>query len=169
MVNRMTEKTALVHQMPFTSDRSGFAANLEKIYFGTAQSRIYLAADFIRVNCHTGMSALIRKSVLDEQGGLKAFSCYLAEDFFISKSFLDRGWKVCISSHPALQNSGVCDVSSFQARLTRYCLQQWYSYENLHSWTLKFMYHEYIQRQGYLGQNIVFSNNYVNKNGKFCT
>lgn len=31
MVNHMTEKTALVHQMPFTSDRSGFAATLEKV------------------------------------------------------------------------------------------------------------------------------------------
>lgn len=119
MVNHMTDKTALVHQMPFTSDRNGFAANLEKIYFGTAQSRMYLAADFVRVNCHTGMSALIRKSVLDEAGGLKVFGCYLAEDFFIAKSFLDRGWKMTISSQPALQNSGICDVNSFQARLTR--------------------------------------------------
>lgn len=31
MVNHMTEKTALVHQMPFTSDRNGFAATLEKV------------------------------------------------------------------------------------------------------------------------------------------
>lgn len=81
---------------------------------------MYLAADFVRVNCHTGMSALIRKSVLDEQGGLKSFGCYLAEDFFIAKSLLDRRWKMTISSQPALQNSGVCDVTSFQARLTRY-------------------------------------------------
>lgn len=80
---------------------------------------MYLGADFFRVNCHTGMSALIRKSVLDEQGGIKTFGCYLAEDFFIAKSFLDRGWKMAISSQPALQNSGICDVTSFQARLTR--------------------------------------------------
>lgn len=80
---------------------------------------MYLGADFLHVNCHTGMSALVRKSVLDEQGGLKTFSCYLAEDFFIAKSFLDRGWKMAISSQPALQNSGTCDVTSFQARLTR--------------------------------------------------
>lgn len=91
-----------------------------QIYFGTAQSRIYLAADFVRVNCHTGMSALIRKSLLDEDGGLKSFGCYLAEDFFIAKSFTDKGWKIGICSQPALQNSGVCDVTSFQARLTRW-------------------------------------------------
>lgn len=66
------------------------------------------------------MSALIRKSVINEQGGLKTFGCYLAEDFFIAKSFTDRGWKIGICSQPALQNSGLCDVNSFQARLTRY-------------------------------------------------
>lgn len=65
------------------------------------------------------MSALIRKSVLDEEGGIKTFGCYLAEDFFIAKSFIDRGWKIRICSQPAIQNSGVCDINSFQARLTR--------------------------------------------------
>ncbi|XP_060516382.1 ceramide glucosyltransferase [Cylas formicarius] len=120
MVNHMTEKTGIVHQMPFTSDRNGFAATLEKVYFGTAQSRMYLAADCVRINCHTGMSTLMRKTVLEEQGGLKTFGCYLAEDFFIAKSFMDRGWKTAISSQPALQNSGICDIYSFQARLTRW-------------------------------------------------
>jgi ceramide glucosyltransferase len=32
MMNHMTENTALVHQMPFTCDRNGFAATLEKVY-----------------------------------------------------------------------------------------------------------------------------------------
>nr|CAI5864170.1 unnamed protein product [Callosobruchus analis] len=80
---------------------------------------MYLAADCLRVNCHTGMSTLMRKAVLEEQGGLKIFGCYLAEDFFIAKSFLEKGWKTAISGQPALQNSGICDVTSFQARLTR--------------------------------------------------
>lgn len=120
MANHMTEKTGIVHQMPFTCDRSGFAATLEKIYFGTAHSRMYLSADFVRTNCHTGMSTLMRKCVLEESGGLKTFGCYLAEDFFIAKAFLDKGWRTTISSHPALQNSGICNVRSFQARLTRW-------------------------------------------------
>ncbi|KAG5878023.1 hypothetical protein JTB14_014264 [Gonioctena quinquepunctata] len=120
MVEHMTERTGIVHQMPFTSDRNGFAAILEKIYFGTAQSRMYLAADCLRFNCHTGMSTLMRKPVLEERGGLKSFGCYLAEDFFIAKFFLDKGWRTTISSQPALQNSGSYDVHSFQARLTRW-------------------------------------------------
>lgn len=84
------------------------------------QSRIYLSADVLGINCHTGMSCLLRKSVIDELGGLKTFGCYLAEDFFIAKAILNKGWKMRISNHPALQNSGICDIKSFQHRLTRW-------------------------------------------------
>lgn len=66
------------------------------------------------------MSCLMRKSILDEMGGLEIFGCYLAEDFFIAKSFTDHGWKLAVSSQPAWQNSGVCDINTFQARLTRW-------------------------------------------------
>lgn len=66
------------------------------------------------------MSTLIRKKVLEDEGGLKAFGCYLAEDYFIAKYFLDNGWRVAVCSQPALQNSGTCDVHSFQERLLRY-------------------------------------------------
>lgn len=120
MVQHMTDEIGLVHQMPFTCDREGFAATYEKIFFGTVQSRIYLCADLLGVNCHTGMSCLIRKHVIDKIGGLRSFGCYLAEDFFIAKAMIDNGWKITICSQPALQNSGFCDISSFQARLTRW-------------------------------------------------
>uniref|UniRef100_A0A336LLW1 ceramide glucosyltransferase n=1 Tax=Culicoides sonorensis TaxID=179676 RepID=A0A336LLW1_CULSO len=120
MAHHMTEKVALVHQLPFTSDREGFAATFEKIFFGTMQSRIYLVSNLLGIICHTGMSSLMRKSVIDQFGGLKTFGCYLAEDFFIAKRIMDAGYKITISSQPAIQNSGICDISSFQARLTRW-------------------------------------------------
>ncbi|XP_063989896.1 ceramide glucosyltransferase [Diachasmimorpha longicaudata] len=120
MVSYMTDRVGLVHQLPFTCDRSGFAAAYEKIYFGTVQSRMYLAADVLRINCHTGMSALIRKAPLDEVGGLKTFGVYLAEDFFYAKSLTDRGWHMAVCSQPALQNSGHCEMNTFQARLRRW-------------------------------------------------
>lgn len=84
------------------------------------QSRIYLVSNLLGIICHTGMSSLMRKSVIDQFGGLKAFGCYLAEDFFIAKRIMDAGYKTTISSQPAIQNSGVCDINSFQARLTRW-------------------------------------------------
>lgn len=106
--------------MPFACDREGFAAAYEKIFFGTVQSRIYLVADLLRINCHTGMSALIKKDLLEEVGGLKSFGVYLAEDFFYAKSLTDRGWKITVCSQPAMQNHGTCEFKSFQARLTRW-------------------------------------------------
>jgi ceramide glucosyltransferase len=120
MVSSMKDDVALVHQMPFVCDRKGFPSVLEKVYFGTAHARIYLSADFIGINCPTGMSALMRKNLLDEVGGIAAFGQYLAEDFFFAKSFTDRGWKLRISSQPAWQNSCTADIDSFQHRITRW-------------------------------------------------
>jgi ceramide glucosyltransferase len=62
----------------------------------------------------------MRKEIIDNVGGLQRFGCYLAEDFFIAKAIQDAGWKMTISSQPGWQNSGVCDLASFQARLTRW-------------------------------------------------
>lgn len=106
MVLDMEENVALVHQMPFVkANRDGFSAIFETVYFGTAHARAYLTADLLGINCATGMSALMRKHLLDEVGGIKAFGQYLAEDFFFAKSFADRGWDIAICRQPAWQNS----------------------------------------------------------------
>ncbi|KRZ80132.1 Ceramide glucosyltransferase-B [Trichinella papuae] len=120
MVMAMREDTAVVTQLPFTYDRKGFAAMLEKVYFGTAHARIYLTAHALGIVCSTGMSSLLRKSVLDEAGGIQAFGKYIAEDYFFAKNAKSKGWKCAISSLPALQNSGICSVTHFHDRLTRW-------------------------------------------------
>lgn len=38
----------------------------------------------------------------------------------MAKAFTDYGWKTSISSQPAMQNCGTCNIASFQARLTRW-------------------------------------------------
>ena len=43
-------------------------------------------SDLFGINCATGMSALMRKELLDNKGGFEAFGCYLAEDFFFAKA-----------------------------------------------------------------------------------
>lgn len=120
MVQLMEEDVGIVHQLPFTWDQEGFAPALEKIYFGTAHARIYLFADFMQVNCHTGMSTLFRKLLFDDVGGLQAFGCYLAEDYFMAKSVMDRGWRTRVSSLPGLQNSGCSNTRAFRERLKRW-------------------------------------------------
>ena len=61
-----------------------------QVYFGTQHARVYLVAQVLDQNCATGMSAVVRKSALVAEGGLEAFSEYLAEDFFISKALWER-------------------------------------------------------------------------------
>ena len=90
MVSLMTDKVGLVHQMPFTTDRPGFAGTLEKVYFGTQHCRMYLFINLIGINCVTGMSCLMRKCVIDNVGGLQVFGNYIAEDYFIAQTFLDK-------------------------------------------------------------------------------
>jgi ceramide glucosyltransferase len=120
MVSCMGERVGLVHQMPFTCDRSGIPATLEKVYFGTSHARIYLSTNLLGINCATGMSALMKKEVLDSVGGLKAFGKYLAEDYFMAKTFQEKGYSIVISSQPAWQNAGDISVVVFQNRLTRW-------------------------------------------------
>lgn len=90
-----------------------------QVFFGTYHARMYLIADLFGINCATGMSVIMRKNVLDEAGGFQAFGKYLAEDYFFAQYMIDHGYKLSICSQPALQNSGLCDVSDFQSRVTR--------------------------------------------------
>lgn len=121
MVSLMTDKVGLVHQMPFTCDRTGFGGSLEKVYFGTCHCRMYLFINLIGVNCVTGMSCLMRKCVLEKAGGLKSYSNYLAEDYFIAKSYIDDRWVVQLSHQPALQNTANYAVPAWQKRMIRWC------------------------------------------------
>ncbi|KAI5639187.1 glycosyl transferase family 21 domain-containing protein [Phthorimaea operculella] len=120
MVQHMRPDCGIVHQMPFVCDAEGFAAVYEKVFFGTAQARMYLSADLLGINCHVGMSSLVRKAALEEVGGLAAFGDYLAEDYFMAQKVVERGWKMRVASQPALQNSGARSVGALQARLTRW-------------------------------------------------
>ena len=61
-----------------------------QIYFGTQHSRAYLVANWLGENCATGMSWLIKKQVLEREGGMISFANYLAEDFFIGKAIWSK-------------------------------------------------------------------------------
>ena len=64
--------------------------NSLQVYFGTQHSKMYLNANFLGINCMTGMSCLFRREVLDEVGGLAVLSSTLAEDFYLGQIFHDR-------------------------------------------------------------------------------
>jgi hypothetical protein len=121
MISLLTERVGLVHQMPFTTDRPGFAGSLEKVYFGTCHARMYLFINFLGINCVTGMSCLMRKAVIDKEGGLKTFSNYIAEDYFLAKAFHDNNWQIKLAHQPGLQNVATYSVPTWQKRMIRWC------------------------------------------------
>ena len=91
-----------------------------QIFFGTFHGKMYLTANFLGINCASGMSTLFRKEIIDAAGGLAAFGKYLAEDYLLAQAVLDRGYKVRLCGQVASQNSGNYSFDSFQDRLVRW-------------------------------------------------
>ena len=65
-------------------------AYILQVYFGTHHSRMYILATLANKNCANGMSWLVRKEALEQEGGIEAFREYLAEDFYMNQALLDR-------------------------------------------------------------------------------
>ena len=61
-----------------------------QVYFGTQHSRVYLIGTMFEKNCANGMSWLVRKKALEEEGGIQAFTEYLAEDFFMGRALWQK-------------------------------------------------------------------------------
>ena len=51
---------------------------------------MYILATLANKNCANGMSWLVRKDALEQEGGIEAFCEYLAEDFYMNQALLDR-------------------------------------------------------------------------------
>ncbi|KAK3599100.1 hypothetical protein CHS0354_024439 [Potamilus streckersoni] len=120
MASFMKPDVGLVLQMPYACTRKGFAGVYEKVYFGTMAARNCLSANSVGINCSTGMSCMVRKTVIEQSGGLASFSKYLAEDFFICEATKKLGYKVTLSNKLAMQNSGNYSLDNFHKRLIRW-------------------------------------------------
>ncbi len=78
---------------------------MAQVYFGTQHSRVYLWANLIGENCANGMSWVLKKDALDAEGGITAFSDYLAEDFFIAKALWNRYMYYTMATCTCLNNN----------------------------------------------------------------
>lgn len=52
------------------------------------------------------MSCLFRRAALEDIGGLSRFAQFLAEDFFIARALVRKGYKLQMASQPCWQNVG---------------------------------------------------------------
>lgn len=120
VVKLQQPNVAVVHQMPFFTQSTGLANAVEKIYFGCAFARYYIAFQFLGLCCVTGMSYIMKKSVLDQLNGLGWYGKYLAEDYFLTKAMHEKGYKFVLSAFPAQQNISCASVHSFIDRMVRW-------------------------------------------------
>ncbi|VDK34319.1 unnamed protein product [Taenia asiatica] len=113
-------RVALVHQLPFYSDQRGFLNAVEKVCFGCALGRSAIALNHMGMLCFTGMSYIVRKSILDRYGGFARFGKFLAEDYFCSKELFENGYKIVLSAYPAQQNVANASISIYITRMVRW-------------------------------------------------
>ncbi|KAM7540862.1 hypothetical protein Aperf_G00000026436 [Anoplocephala perfoliata] len=111
---------ALVHQIPFVCDQRGFMNAIEKICFGCALGRSAIALNHMGMLCFTGMSYILRKSILDKFGGIARFGKFLAEDYFFSKELFENGYEIALSAYPAQQNVANVTMNIYVSRMVRW-------------------------------------------------
>lgn len=120
MVDCLDEDDGMVNQVAYFRDRAGALTFFEKVVFNAGIIKyLFFYKTITGVSCN-GMSALVRKHVLDLVGGLKYFGEFIVEDNEMSNVINSLGWGVSFSRQYALQNSGTCDLNSIYTRLQRW-------------------------------------------------
>ena len=76
------------------------------MYVAALAPRRYLSGNCAGIGCVSGMSCLFRRAALEEIGGLSRFAQFLAEDFFIARALVRKGYKLQMASQPCWQNVG---------------------------------------------------------------
>lgn len=120
MVDCMDENVGMVNQVAYFRDRAGFLTFFEKMIFNAGIIKYLLFYKALTGKSCNGMSSLIRRNVLEMAGGLKYFGEFIVEDNEMSNVIDSLGWDVAFSRQFALQNSGICDLSTIYIRLKRW-------------------------------------------------
>ena len=124
VVEKMDDQTGSVCQMHFVkephSPDTSFGSVVNKVLFGTQNAKSILFLNFM--NCATTVSAamLVRKEALEQCGGLRAFGCYLAEDFQMGLAMQKNGWKNRLGTKLAWQNPAGTEIDDVFARMIRW-------------------------------------------------
>jgi ceramide glucosyltransferase len=95
-----------------------FGSLVENLLFNTFVLQGVVLANYVgRHACVQGKSMLMRRSALDQAGGLKKFANVLAEDYLIGRAISKAGWRV-VTSPIAIQC--VCNTRSLSMAWQRH-------------------------------------------------
>jgi len=119
---RWRPDTGVVCSVPIASRPGNFWAELECAFLNTYQARWEYAADSLGCGFAQGKSMMMRRSVVDRGGGIRALGAEIAEDAALTKLLRAAGLKVHLVDDPFEQPLGsrsAAEVWSRQRRWSR--------------------------------------------------
>jgi ceramide glucosyltransferase len=120
LLARWQFNTGVVCSVPIASRPTNFWAELECAFLNTYEARWEYAADSLGVAFAQGKSMLMRKSVIDRGGGIRALGAEIAEDAALTKLLHAAGLKVHLVNNPFEQPLGARTAAEVWSRQTRW-------------------------------------------------
>lgn len=120
LMARWRRDTGVVCSVPIASRPANFWAELECAFLNTFQARWEYAADTLGAGFAQGKSMLLRRSVIEAGGGIRALGAEIAEDAALTKLLHAAGRKVHLVDNPFEQPLGSRTAAEVWARQTRW-------------------------------------------------
>jgi ceramide glucosyltransferase len=120
LLARRRENTGVVCSVPIGSRPANFGAELECAFLNSFQARWEYAADSLGVGFAQGKSMLLRRSVVEKGGGVRALGAEIAEDAALTKLLRAQGLKVHLVDNPFEQPLGPRTPAEVWSRQTRW-------------------------------------------------
>jgi ceramide glucosyltransferase len=117
---RWRHNTGVVCAVPIASRPGNFWAELECAFLNSFQARWEYAADTLGAGFAQGKSMLMRRSVVERGGGIRALGAEIAEDAALTKLLRAANLKVHLVDNPFEQPLGARSAPEVWARQTRW-------------------------------------------------
>jgi ceramide glucosyltransferase len=120
MAARWRPDTGVVCSVPIASRPGSFWSEVECAFLNTYQARFEYAADSLGFGFAQGKSMLMRRGVIERQGGMRALAAEIAEDAALTKLLHAIGLKVHLMNDAFEQLLGVRSAAEVWARQRRW-------------------------------------------------
>jgi ceramide glucosyltransferase len=120
LMARWRHNTGVVCSVPVASRPGNFWAELECAFLNSFQARWEYAADTLGGGFAQGKSMLMRRSVVERGGGIRALGAEIAEDAALTKLLRAADLKVHLVDNPFEQPLGPRSAAEVWARQTRW-------------------------------------------------